>query len=94
MNSLRLQGVQRLTSGLFVQIDPVDNRQFVRELQTENNPVFERGTKCSLALRQGFTEGDDTRALRNATCQVVSQLTAWEREGCSPISGIPGSHLS
>jgi len=40
MKSRRLQGVQRLTQRLPVQIDAADYRQRVTQLQAQENPFF------------------------------------------------------
>ena len=43
MKSRRLQGVHRLTGCRGVEVDVVDDREWMAELQHEHDPLFERG---------------------------------------------------
>jgi len=43
MNSRRLQGIQRLTRGLLIQVNIPDDRQTMAEFEADKNPVLKCG---------------------------------------------------
>jgi len=50
MKSPRLQGVHRLTRGLLVQIDSLEHRQGVFQLESHQNPVLQRRAQFVLTF--------------------------------------------
>src|SRR6266849_1708970 len=52
MNSLRLQGIHRLTGGFLVQVNASHNRQVMPKFQAKQNPFFQRRTQLVLACAQ------------------------------------------
>ena len=62
MKSRRLQGVHRLTGCRRVEVDVVDDREWMAELQPEHDPLIERGAQRGFTGLHGGTERDNPLA--------------------------------
>ena len=83
MNSVRLQGAQRLTGGRPVQVDPGKNGERVSELQADEHPVLERRAQRPLALHQRCAKGNYTLALGDPPRKgAVVQLVVFRSRKC------------
>src|SRR5512134_1431033 len=81
IKSFRLHGDQGLTAGLSVQIDRIDDGKSMPEFQAQDDPVFEGGAELVLAAFQGFREGDNALALRDAAYKGVILKLVIFRQG-------------